>query len=359
MVTTCVVLISSRPGGGRSANGSGPVEERPAAFAPVANRPLLTHVLDSLEHAGIERALLASDEELAPAVGEIAAIARPGKLEVTATALEEPTLAGALAELERVHGPTPALVHFADSLSHDFAHDVRVATPGERDALLLVEERHDPSGAVLSLNGHLAALPARGPAGASWLPAGVAVLGAGAGAAARSMGAAGANHDMELVALVQRLAGDQGHLEARCVGDWLRLHGQEGGLLEANRFALEGQRRDVPPEALSGASDAQGSVIVHRTAQLESAVVRGPAVIGAGARLTDAYVGPYSSIGEGVVIDGAEVENSIVLPGARISHLGERLEGSVIGANAKIFRDFKLPNALRLSVGEGAVVSVH
>jgi glucose-1-phosphate thymidylyltransferase len=100
-------------------------------------------------------------------------------------------------------------------------------------------------------------------------------------------------------------------------------------------------------------------VIVHRTAQLESAVVRGPAVIGAGARLTDAYVGPYSSIGDGVVIDGAEVENTIVLPGASICHLGERLEGSVIGANARIFRDFRLPNALRLSVGEGAVVSVH
>lgn len=359
MVTTAVVLISGTPSAGNAANGRGPVEAWPPALAPVGNRPLLCHILDSLERAGIEDALLAADGPLAPTVKAIASAATHERLRVTDVGLDEPTIAGALDEVERLHGPTPVLVHFGDSLAHDFAHDIRAATPREHDALLLVQERGDSTGEVQSLNGHLASHAAHGRAGTSWSPAGVAVLGSGAGAAARSLGAAGTNHDMELVALAQRLASDHGHLEARSVGDWLRLHGEQGGLLEANRFVLEGQPRDVPPEVLSGASDAQGSVIVHRTAQLESAIVRGPAVIGAGARLTDAYVGPYSSIGDGVLIDGAEVENSIVLPGAHICHLGDRLEGSVIGANARIFRDFKLPNALRLSVGEGAVVSVH
>ena len=103
----------------------------------------------------------------------------------------------------------------------------------------------------------------------------------------------------------------------------------------------------------------QGAVAIHPTARLESTVVRGPAVIGPRVRLTDAYVGPYTSIAEDVMIDGAEIEHSIVLHGTRICHLGRRLEGSVIGANARIFRDFRLPNALRLSVGDGAEVSVH
>jgi glucose-1-phosphate thymidylyltransferase len=184
------------------------------------------------------------------------------------------------------------------------------------------------------------------------------VFGSGAAAAARSLGI-GANHDLELVALAQGLTCPDGRLEARSVKDWFRLDGDPGGLLEANRFALEGMHRDVPVATLSAGSDAQGKVVIHPTAKLESSMVRGPVVIGPRARLIDAYVGPYSSIGDNVLIDGAEVEHSVVLSGSRICHLGGRLEGSVIGPHARIFRDFRLPHALRLQVGEGAVVSVH
>jgi glucose-1-phosphate thymidylyltransferase len=102
----------------------------------------------------------------------------------------------------------------------------------------------------------------------------------------------------------------------------------------------------------------QGSVVIHPSAEIRSSVVRGPAVIGPMTRLTDAYVGPYSSIGAGVLIEAAEIENSIILPGASIRYLGGRLESSVIGARARVFRDFRLPKAMRLSVGEGAEVAL-
>jgi glucose-1-phosphate thymidylyltransferase len=349
-VTTAAVLVSR-------ANGHGAIDGEPTALTPVANRPLLLHVLDSLAQAGIEDVVLAADEQLAPEVERaVEGAGRPG-LRLTHLALGELTLAAALSEVARLRGPTPVLVHFADSLSHDLAEHVGAASPDEHDALLLVQEQEQAGGAVLSLNGNIAALPGLGSLGEGWAPAGVAVFGSGAGAAARSLGV-GDNHDLELVALAQRLASEGGRLEARSACEWLRLGPQPGALLEANRFALEEVRRGVPDEALAGDSDVQGSVLVDRTARLESAVVRGPAVIGAGARLTDAYVGPYSSIGDGVVIDGAEVEHSIVLSGSCVRHLGGRLEGSVIGPNAKIFRDFRLPHAVRLQVGEGAVVSV-
>ena len=43
--------------------------------------------------------------------------------------------------------------------------------------------------------------------------------------------------------------------------------------------------------------------------------MRGPAIIGAGARLIDAYVGPYTAIAEDCVVERAEVEHSILLAG--------------------------------------------
>ena len=59
--------------------------------------------------------------------------------------------------------------------------------------------------------------------------------------------------------------------------------------------------------------------MVEAGATLERAVVRGPAVIGAGARIIDSYVGPYTAIGAGCEIVGSEVEHSILLAGARRS----------------------------------------
>ena len=48
--------------------------------------------------------------------------------------------------------------------------------------------------------------------------------------------------------------------------------------------------------------------LIHPTAVVRSTLVRGPAVIGPGVRLNDVYVGPYTSIGENVTIEGAEIE---------------------------------------------------
>jgi glucose-1-phosphate thymidylyltransferase len=99
-------------------------------------------------------------------------------------------------------------------------------------------------------------------------------------------------------------------------------------------------------------------VVIHPTAHLESSVIRGPVIIGAGARVVDAYVGPYTAIGDGVRVEGAEIEHSIILSGASILHIGGRLEASVVGRDAKVYRDFSLPRALRLQVGDGVEVAL-
>ena len=58
-------------------------------------------------------------------------------------------------------------------------------------------------------------------------------------------------------------------------------------------------------------------MVIEEGARLERTTVRGPAVIGAGARLADAYIGPYTAIGDDVTIEHAELEHSIVLSGSR------------------------------------------
>jgi glucose-1-phosphate thymidylyltransferase len=131
--------------------------------------------------------------------------------------------------------------------------------------------------------------------------------------------------------------------------------GGQDALLEANRCLLDEMAAGDEP----GAARVQGRAWIHPTARLVDSVVRGPAVIGPEAEIRDAYVGPYTSIGARAVIEGAEIENSIVLDEARVHFLPSRLEASVIGRGARIGVDFRLPRSLRLSVGEHAVVTLH
>jgi glucose-1-phosphate thymidylyltransferase len=128
-------------------------------------------------------------------------------------------------------------------------------------------------------------------------------------------------------------------------------------MLEGNRFALERLQRE-PVEADMKDTVIQGAVSIDPSARIESSTVRGPVVIGPGARVHSAYIGPFTSIGADVLIEGAEIENSVVLAGASITHLNTRLEGSVLGPGARVFRDFRLPRAMRLNIGRGAEVAI-
>ena len=69
-------------------------------------------------------------------------------------------------------------------------------------------------------------------------------------------------------------------------------------------------------------------VVIEKGAALERTVVRGPAIIGAGARISDSYIGPYTAIDRDVVITGSEVEHSIVLAGSSIRDLHARSDGT-------------------------------
>jgi glucose-1-phosphate thymidylyltransferase len=126
-------------------------------------------------------------------------------------------------------------------------------------------------------------------------------------------------------------------------------------VLDSNRRMLERVATDYEPSSLEECT-VQGPVVVHPSARIRRTLLRGPAIIGPGARVSDAYVGPYTSIGSDVVIEGSQIEYSIVLPRAELRFVGVRLESSVIGRGARIVREFHLPGAMRMAVGEGAEV---
>jgi glucose-1-phosphate thymidylyltransferase len=186
-------------------------------------------------------------------------------------------------------------------------------------------------------------------------PTGVCLLGGEVFGRLRNTLVAGPDRSFD-EALARNVPGP-GRLEAREVAGWWRLTTRGSALLEANRMLLDDVESDWERATLRDCR-VEGRVVAHPTALLESSLIRGPVVIGARARVRDSYIGPYTAIGDAVAVDGAEVEGSMILSRAVIRHVGRRIEESIVGSGTKVYRDFSLPTALRVRVGEDELISL-
>ena len=102
-----------------------------------------------------------------------------------------------------------------------------------------------------------------------------------------------------------------------------------------------------------------GHTVIEEGAAVERSVIRGPAIIGRGARIVHAYVGPFTSIMNDVEIRDSEVEHSIVLEGASLRDLANRVIDSLIGKNVRIYRIPLKPSAYRFMLGDNSEVGIR
>jgi glucose-1-phosphate thymidylyltransferase len=330
---------------------------------PVGNRPMLLRVLDSLTDARVEQVALAVEPMLVPQVRRLLDGVDRSPFELTY--LESSPGAGLLGSLRSAGELTadrPLLVHWGCSLfKAPLRSQLRDDPGGPFDAVLLVDVPRTESSVTQLASERLASLAGHSRSQSRGSLAGVALLGAGVREAAQEV-EAGRGADAEVLAVVERMAKLGGRPTAMPAARCWRCTGAVDSALEANRFLLE-DLVDEPPQSEAAPLESRGTTVqgparIDPSVMLERSTVRGPVVIGPRARLCDAYIGPYTSIGADVRVEGAEIENSIVLDDTRVCHVGRRMDASVVGPGATICRDFRLPAALRLQVGEGAQVSL-
>jgi glucose-1-phosphate thymidylyltransferase len=332
-----------------------------APLVPVANRPILFHALEAMREAGVaDVAIVCSGptgDDIRTAVGDGA---RWG-LNLTHLVVEgesgPPNPAAALQAAHPFVEDGPFILQRGDGLMGDALSSFAGLLEEDRPDVVLLVHRQ----LARRRRAELESRRLLRAAGVHVVPgmtavAGVYLFGAGALRGARRALGTGAD-GMGLADVVEHVSQNGGRVHVRPVRDWRRYTGDVLDLLEMNRIALDELEREVD-ETEEGGNRIHGRVVVHPTAHVESSVIRGPVIIGAGARVVDAYIGPYTAIGEGVRVEGAEIEHSIIFAGASILHIGGRLEASVVGRGAKIFRDFSLPRALRLQVGDGVEVAL-
>lgn len=329
------------------------------ALRRIANRPIACHAVESLVQAGIDDVSVIAPAALVDEArdGMEADLAEGGVGATFLSQTERIDLLGALRAAAGFVRGAPAVLHLADGLlGQQLDQVIGSAADDMPDLRLLLHRGDDESEGLAPVTQRLLGLTELGGSRSRLAVTGVCVFGPGAlesaAAAADDVGP-----ELDLIEVAEDLAARGGRVDAAVVRGWRRYQGNPLDLLELNRIVLD--RQTMNGEVLDrGDNRIEGRVVIHPSAEVTSSVLLGPCIIGPHAKVTGAYIGPYTSIGAGAEIEGAEIVRSIVSEGVRIRHIAGRIEGSTIGRRASIFRDFRLPRAMRLHVGEDVEVAL-
>ena len=165
-------------------------------------------------------------------------------------------------------------------------------------------------------------------------------------------------NELEITDAIQDLIDRGLTVRPHLVDGWWKDTGKLEDMLEANRLILDTLERRVEG-SVDAESRVEGKVVVEPGAVIERSVVRGPAIIGHGARIIHGYVGPFTSIGADVEIRDTEIEHSIVLEGCCLRDLANRVIDSLLGKNVKIYREPVKPSAYRFMLGDNSEVGIR
>ena len=336
-------------------------------LVPVANKPVLFYGIEAMAEAGIEDIGIIIAPETGP---EIEAAAGDGSrfgVRITYVVQDEPLgLAHAVLTAETFLGTSPFVMYLGDNLLQGGITEL-VAAFREHgpDALILLTPVPDPENyGVAELQGgdadgspgpvrRLVEKPSEPATDLALV--GVYMFTSGIHDAARAIEPS-ARGELEITDAIQHLVDNGLRVEPHIVRGWWKDTGRLEDMLEANRLILDNLVARVEGELID--SQIDGRVVIEAGARLERTRVRGPAIIGKGATLTDCYIGPYTAIGEDCAVEGAEVEHSILLAGSSVSGLDGRMESSLLGRNVTISRGERQPRAYRFMVGDNSDISI-
>ena len=327
---------------------------------PVANRPVLFYGIQAMADAGIVEVGIIIAPETGPEIREVAGDGSQFGVRITYITQDEPAgLAHAVLTAEPFLGDAPFVMYLGDNLLQGGIQELVAAfTASAPDALILLTPVEDPEhyGVAELEEGRVVALAEKPPEPKTNLAlVGVYMFTAGIHDAARAI-APSARGELEITDAIQHLVDTGRRVEPHVVRGWWKDTGRLADMLEANRLILDVIEKRVEGDLTD--SQVDGRVVIEAGATLVRATVRGPAVIGAGAHLEDCYVGPYSAIGEGCVVERAEVEHSILLAGSEVRGLDGRMESSLLGRNVKIGRSARQPRAFRFMVGDNSEIEI-
>jgi glucose-1-phosphate thymidylyltransferase len=330
-------------------------------LVPVANRPILFHAIDAVRRSGItEIGIVVGDTQ-----AEIRAAVKDGSdfgCQVTYLPQDAPRgLAHAVLISEEFIAGEPFVMYLGDNCIRDgitpLVDEFRRVQPNCQILLARVPDPTQFGVAELDRQQRVVGLEEKPKHPKSdFALVGVYMFDHHIFDAARAIKPS-KRGELEITDAIQTLIDRRLDVRSHIISGWWKDTGKLEDLLEANRMMLFGLERRIEGQ-VDKESRIEGDVVVGPGTQVTRSVLRGPLVIGERCIISDAYIGPFTSISDEVRIQGSEIEHSIVLNRSSILDLDMRVESSLVGRDVRITRSRGRPRASRFMIGDSSEVEV-
>jgi len=330
-------------------------------LVPIANRPILSYVLDNIARVGIKDVgIIISPETGAEVKGTMGDGSKWG-VSITYIMQDEPKgLAHAVVTGSKFLGDSPFVMYLGDNLI-GCGIDSFVGTFNSTgsDAVILLKPVDNPQSfgvAQTDAAGRIVCLEEKPKNPKSNLAlVGVYIFSNEIHKAIARIKPS-ARGELEITDAIQELINQGRPVHSHVLDTWWLDTGKKDDLLAANTIVLdEWFKRDIKGAVEN--SEVTGRVTIEEGAVVKNSTLRGPIVVGSGAHIENSFIGPFTSIGSKTRVIKSIIEHCVILSGAEIDHVN-RLEDSLIGRNAKVRKCHNKHEALRLMIGDDSVVEV-
>lgn len=330
---------------------------------PVANKPILFYAVEAIKEAGISEIGIIISPETGNDVRDIVGDGSRWGIKIEYIVQDEPKgLAHAVKTARDFLQDSTFVMYLGDNLIKDGVKPlVERFEQSKADAFILLREVSNPSSfgvAQLNGNGRILCLEEKPAQPKSNLAlVGVYLFNKNIHKAIDEIKPS-KRGELEITDAIQRMIDTQNHVASHILTSWWLDTGKKDDMLEANRVVLDEMVDFVHKGKLEGNTIISGRVSVGEGTTLKDCTVRGPAVIGNNCNISDSYIGPFTSIGDGARVSHAELEHSILRENCHIYDFHGRIIDSLIGVNVELTRSHNKPVAYKLMLGDDSKVEV-
>lgn len=150
-----------------------------------------------------------------------------------------------------------------------------------------------------------------------------------------------ARGELEITDAIQKMIDLGGTVGCTLNEGWWKDTGSIEDFLEANRLVMDDLANDAAPAVkdkepeLTG-STQQGMVTAGENVRIADSHLVGPVVLGSNISITGCRLGPYTTVGDNCVLTGCNIDNSVIMEGARMINLEGRVTASLVGKHAVV-----------------------
>lgn len=167
-----------------------------------------------------------------------------------------------------------------------------------------------------------------------------------------------ARGELEITDAIQYLIDQQQSVASFRLEGWWLDTGKKDDLLAANQIILDTCLESTIEGKIDEDSKISGRVHVGTNSKVTNSMIRGPVTIGKNCQIENCFIGPYSSIADNTTLIDIDLEHSVILQGATLEGISDRIVDSLVGERAHLKVAPKRPKALRFMIGDDSKIEL-